>query len=140
VATTGKRRTTVLLVDDEPFFLQLLSDFFTEEEFGVITAANGGDAVARARKHRPDLILLDLHMPAPDGLATCKTLKADKATREIPVIILTAEESTELNQMAFDAGAQVTALKSMKLDRLMNIVDVVLQTRKLPDPRILPEA
>jgi two-component system alkaline phosphatase synthesis response regulator PhoP len=140
VATTGKRRTTVLLVDDEPFFLQLLSDFFTEEEFGVITAKNGGDAVARARKHRPDLILLDLHMPAPDGLATCKNLKADKATRGIPVIILTAEESTELNQMAFDAGAQVTALKSMKLDRLMNIVDVVLQTRKLPDPRILPEA
>jgi len=66
--------------------------------------------------------------PGLDAIVTCEILKANQATSRIPVIILTAEESVELNQMAFEAGAQATMLKSMSHDRLMNIVDVFIQT------------
>jgi CheY-like chemotaxis protein len=139
VVAKTRTKTTVLLVDDESFFLEVLSDLFNHREYSIVTAASGREGLEQARRHRPDVILLDLHMPSPDGIETCKLLKADETTREIPVVILTAEESLELNQMAFGAGAQATMLKSMSLDRLINFVDVILQTRTVPDPRILPE-
>ncbi len=127
---TAKHRpqTTVLIVDDEPFFHKVLSELFGQRECRVVTAATGEEAVKQAMHHRPDVIILDFHMPGLDGIATCKILKANQATSRIPVIILTATESMELNQMAFEAGAQATVLKSMSQDRLMNIVDVFIPT------------
>lgn len=127
---TAKQRpqTTVLIVDDEPFFHKVLSELFGQRQCRVVTAATGEEGVKQAGRLRPDIIILDFHMPGLDGIATCKILKADQATRAIPVIILTASESAELNQMAFEAGAQATVLKSMSHDRLMNIVNVFIQT------------
>ena len=123
-----KPQTTVLIVDDEPFFHKVLSELFGQGQCRVVTASTGEEGVRQAGRLRPDVIILDFHMPGLDGIATCKILKADQATRAIPVIILTAEESVELNQMAFETGAQATVLKSMSHDRLMNIVDVFIQT------------
>jgi len=128
MAVEHRHKTTVLIVDDEPFFRKVLSDLFGQKQWRVVTAATGEEAVKQAMHLRPDVIILDFHMPGLDGIATCKILKANQATSRIPVIILTAEESVELNQMAFEAGAQATVLKSMSHDRLMNIVDVFIQT------------
>jgi CheY-like chemotaxis protein len=119
-------KTTVLIVDDEPFFRKLLSDLFGQKQCRVVTAATGEEAMKQAIHLRPDVIILDFHMPGLDGVATCKILKANQATSRIPVVILTAEESVELNQMAFEAGAKATVLKAMSHDRLMNIVDVFI--------------
>ena len=121
-------KTTVLIVDDEPFFRKVLSDLFGQKQCRVVSVPTGEEGVKQAMHLRPDVIILDFHMPGLDGIATCKILKANQATRAIPVIILTAEESVELNQMAFEAGAQATVLKSMSHERLMNIVDVFIQT------------
>jgi len=128
MAVEHRHKTTVLIVDDEPFFRKVLSDLFGQKQWRVVTAATGEEAVKQAMHLRPDVIILDFHMPGLDGIATCKILKANQATSRIPVIILTAEESVELNQMAFEAGAQATVLKSMSHDRLVNIVDVFIQT------------
>lgn len=128
MADERTHKTTILIVDDEPFFRKYLSDLFGKKQCRVVTAATGEEAVKQARRLRPDVIILDFHMPDLDGIATCKMLKADQATGRIPVIILTAEETVELSQMAFEAGAQATVLKSMSQDRLMNIVDVFIPT------------
>ena len=128
MAVEHRHKTTVLIVDDEPFFRKVLSDLFGQKQWRVVTAATGEEAVKQAMHLRPDVIILDFHMPGLDGIATCKILKANQATSRIPVIILTAEESVELNQMAFEAGAQATVLKSMSQDRLINIVDVFIPT------------
>jgi CheY-like chemotaxis protein len=126
-------KSTLLLVDDDPLFLRYLATLFPRKEYEVVTASNGQDAVKHARRLKPDLIILDLDMPKPDGIETCKILRADEATKEIPVVILTATEDLELNQKAFDAGAQVTVLKSVNRERLANIVDVVLQAKGVGD-------
>ena len=128
MAVEHRHKTTVLIVDDEPFFRKVLSDLFGQKQCRVVTVATGEEAVKQAMHLRPDVIILDFHMPNLDGIATCKILKANQATSRIPVIILTAEESVELNQTAFEAGAQATVLKSMSHDRLMNIVDVFIPT------------
>ena len=127
MAAEHRYKKTVLIVDDEPFFRKVLSDLFGQRQCRVVTAATGEEAMKQAMHLRPDVIILDFHMPDLDGIATCKILKANQATSRIPVIILTAEESSELNQMAFEAGAQATVLKSMSHDRLVNIVDVFIQ-------------
>ena len=134
MAAEHTHKTTVLIVDDEPFFRKLLSDLFGQKQCRVVTAATGEEAMKQAMHLRPDVIILDFHMPGLDGIATCKILKANQATGRIPVIILTAEESSELNQMAFEAGAQATVLKSMSQDKLMNIVDVFIPTRTSSGP------
>ncbi len=134
----GKRK--VLLVDDDPLFLRYLTRLFPRKEYEVVTVSSGKEALEQARRLRPDLVILDLDMSDLDGIKTCKLLKAEEATRQIAVIILTAMESLELNQMAFDAGAQAMVLKSMNRERLLNIVEVVIQSKSVTDSAAVPEA
>lgn len=124
-------KSKLLLVDDDPLFLRYLATLFPRKEYEVVTASNGQEAVQHARRLKPDLIVLDLDMPKPDGIETCKILKADQATKRIPVVVLTATDSLEVNQKSFEAGAQVTVLKSVSRERLANIVDVVLQSKNV---------
>lgn len=140
MADEKKGKKKVLLVDDDPLFLRYLTRVFPRKEYEVVTVSSGKEALEQARRLRPDLVILDLDMPDPDGIETCKLLKAEEATRQIAVIILTAMESLELNQMAFDAGAQAMVLKSMNRERLLNIVEVVIQSKSVADSAAVPEA
>lgn len=85
----ASRHFTVLLIDDEPTNLALLSDILERRGLELMTARNGETGLEIARAGRPDLILLDVMMPGIDGFETCRRLKADPATREIPVIFST---------------------------------------------------
>lgn len=129
-------KSKLLLVDDDPLFLRYLTTLFPRKDYEVVTAPNGRDAVKHARRLKPDLIILDLDMPKPDGIEVCKTLKKDEATKDIPIVILTATESLEVNQKSFDVGAQATVLKSVNRERLMNIVDVIIQSKSVADPSV----
>lgn len=134
MAGESTKKIEVLLVDDDAFFLKFITHFFARKGYEVSTASNGEEALEYARSYQPDIIVLDVDMPAPDGIETCKILKADEATRQIPVIILTATESVELNQKAFTAGAEGTVLKTMSQERLLNLVDVAVSTKKVAVP------
>lgn len=128
-------KTRVLLVDDHPLFLRYMAHFFRREEYELVTAESGEKAVEQARQLQPDLIILDLEMPGLDGIETCRILRADETTRGIPVIILTASESLEVNRKAFGAGAQATVLKSMSREQLLNVVEITLNSKKIGDSR-----
>lgn len=132
-------KAKVLLVDDQPFFIRYHSAILTGKGYQVITALNGQEALEQARRHRPDLIILDLEMPPPNGIETCEILKTDGATRQIPIIILTATKSLKLNEMAFKAGAEATVYKSVSPERFLNMVGVVLGTEKV-DPLLDPQS
>lgn len=128
-------KTRVLLVDDSPLFLRFLAHFFRHGEYELLTAESGEKAVEQARQLQPDIVILDLEMPGLDGIETCHILRADETTRRIPVIILTASESLEVNRKAFGAGAQATVLKSMSREQLMNIVEITLMSKNIADSR-----
>ncbi|MFQ5918073.1 MAG: PleD family two-component system response regulator [Candidatus Binatia bacterium] len=133
-----REKTTVLLVDDEPFFLRYLSDFFAGQEYQVVIASNGNKALENAGRLQPSLIVLDLEMSALNGIETCRMLKADEATREIPVAILIGMENMNLSQIAFEAGAEVTMLKSMSPDQLLDMVEMVMRTENVSEPLAVP--
>ena len=98
---------TILVVDDEPAIAQIAGDYLRHGGFGVITAANGAEALALARAQRPDLIVLDLGLPRMDGLEVAKTLRREG---DVPIIMLTArvEESDRLAGLELGADDYMT--------------------------------
>jgi putative two-component system response regulator len=103
-APDSQEKRTVLAVDDDPESLQLIHAML-KGEFRVRLASNGEQALQAARElPRPDTILLDLMMPGLDGYEVCRRLKADPATKNIPVILLTAKVQVQDAQLGFDAG------------------------------------
>lgn len=98
-------QATVLVVDDTPQNLALMRDLL-DQDYTVKLAPNGARALKIAMAAPPpDLILLDIMMPDMDGYEVCRRLKADPATRDIPVIFLTARSEAEDEQLGFDLGA-----------------------------------
>ena len=77
------------MVDDDPNAVKYLSVMLSEQGYAVATAGNCEDALAAARKHRPDLITLDIHMPRKSGVFFYHRLKADEAFRSVPVVVVT---------------------------------------------------
>jgi formate hydrogenlyase transcriptional activator len=96
---------TVLIIDDEPLNVDLLEQELAAAGFATLSAADGERALELTAKERPDLILLDVMMPGLDGFAVCERLKAADATRDIPIIFLTALTDTIEKVRAFRAGA-----------------------------------
>lgn len=96
--------STVLVVDDEKHNRSLLTELLGAD-YRLILAKNGEQALERARAHRPDLILLDVLMPGMDGHAVLRQLKHDDATRDIPVIFITALDSTIDEEKGLELGA-----------------------------------
>lgn len=80
----------ILIVDDDANYRKLLADVLKAEGYATLTAENGERAIAMARSAKPRLILIDVQMPVLDGLSAVKVLKADRDTRLIPVIAITA--------------------------------------------------
>ena len=97
---------TLLAVDDEPTNLELIQMAVEESGLDVelITAANGLEAIERARQIRPSLVLMDLKMPVLDGWTATRRLKSDPATASIPVIALSAQAMAGDRERALSAG------------------------------------
>lgn len=128
----GERATTILVIDDQPFFTTMLRNVLEQQGFKVLAAGGGPEGIALAKQARPDAILLDVEMPGMDGFAVCEALKADPEVKHIPVMILTSTDDAKLNQKAFTVGADITALKAVSGERLVNTLRLALMQRKAP--------
>ena len=128
----------LLLVDDQPFFLATTKEILTAAGFLVQTASNGPAALEVARMHRPDAVLLDVAMPGFDGFETCRRLRAHPVTSRIPVIFLTASTDARLTERAFAVRAQATLQKGASIDRLRNLLQLLLASSRAPAQRRAP--
>jgi signal transduction histidine kinase len=96
---------TILIVDDTLINLEIATAFLEHRGYRVVVARNGDEGIERAGLVRPDLILLDVMMPGPDGFETCRRLNAGERTRDIPVILMTALTDTAKKLAGFAVGA-----------------------------------
>ena len=96
---------SILIVDDTPTNLDVLVDYFHDLGFDVLVATDGHSALEQMGHAKPDVILLDVMMPGMDGFETCRRLKADPATANIPVIFMTALSDAREKIIGFEAGA-----------------------------------
>jgi len=120
----------ILVVDDTPQNVKLLGDLLAVKGFAVATAADGKAALELARARPFDLVLLDVMMPGIDGFEVCERLRADGATRDIPVIFLTALDDTFDKVRAFSAGAVDFVTKPFRSEELLARVGTHLALRQ----------
>lgn len=110
----------VLVVDDDPAVTNLLATLLFEEGFSPITTTSGQEALQILRTDTPDLVLLDLMMPFVSGSMVCKQLKADEATKHIPVIVISGDGRAQ--KKVHEIGADDFVLKPFDLDDVINRV------------------
>ena len=109
----------ILVVDDEVYILHILDFSLGAEGYEVITAADGEEAIEKARTERPDLVVLDIMMPKVDGFEACRRLKGDPETNQIPVILLTAKGREVDRQMGIEVGADDYIIKPFSPTKLI---------------------
>ena len=108
----------ILLVEDNEMNLDMLSRRLARQGFEVVSAQDGAAGVAKATAEKPELILMDMSLPVVDGWEATRRLKADPATRAIPVIALTAHAMAEDREKAMAAGCDDYDTKPIELPRL----------------------
>jgi DNA-binding response OmpR family regulator len=129
--STTEGRSTVLVVDDTPADVSGLLEVLTREGFETFVASDSESALAQAQRAMPDLILLNQNISGIDGLETCRRLKADPATREIPVILMTARSEGADRIECFAAGAADYVVKPLRHDEVLVRVRMQLGLRRL---------
>jgi len=117
------RKEKVLIIDDDPVIEKLVSTLLQSRSYNVITASDGVEGLEKAKIEHPNLILLDIVMPTMNGYEVCDELKKDKDTKEIPIVMLTSEESREAVKTAYRAGADDYIVKPINLTMLLAKMD-----------------
>jgi len=124
----GTRVTTrVLLVDDDPKIVPLLQRGLAFEGFTVFTAMDGESGLEAARRHRPQVVLLDIAMPGPDGFEVCRRLRLED---DVPIIMLTARDDVSDKVSALNLGADDYVAKPFAFDELVARIRAVLRRRR----------
>ena len=116
----------ILIVEDDPKTVKLLRDLLGSVGYITTEAGDGKQAVTMARKLKPSLILMDIHLPVMSGKAATRLLKADSATKNIPVIALTASIIKEHVQKMYDAGCDDYLSKPFSIKPLMDKISEYL--------------
>jgi two-component system alkaline phosphatase synthesis response regulator PhoP len=125
-----KRDTRILLVDDEPDILEIIGYNLSSDGYQVITAENGVEAIAQAKKHKPHLIILDVMMPEMDGIEACEKIRAIPELSETVITFLTARGEDYSQVAGFEAGADDYITKPIKPKVLISKVKALLRRFK----------
>lgn len=125
------KKGVILIVDDNPTNLEILFDFLADYEFTVLVAEDGESAIARAEYAPPDLILLDILMPGIDGYETCRRLKANELTKDIPIIFMTALSDTVDKVKGLTLGAVDYITKPLQHEEILARIELHLKLRNL---------
>src|SRR5207302_1461139 len=113
------RPARILIADDNPQGVELLEAYLAATDYDTQTAADGEETLRQVRDWKPDLILLDIMMPKISGFEVCKRLRADPATRNIAVLMITALDQPSDVDKAVDAGTDDFITKPINKDVLL---------------------
>jgi PAS domain S-box-containing protein len=127
----NSNKAVIVIVDDKPTNLGVLFDFLTDSGFKVLVAQDGESAIQKVEYAHPDLILLDVMMPGIDGFETCRRLKANPSTQDIPVIFMTALSDTVDKVKGFSLGAVDYVTKPVQQEEVRARVNTHLTIRNL---------
>jgi two-component system, OmpR family, alkaline phosphatase synthesis response regulator PhoP len=122
-----KKGQKILIVDDEQDILELIRHTLNKEGFEVHVAVNGQQAIEKAKKLLPDLILMDVMMPVMDGMEACRLIKDDSSVKDIPIVFLTARSEEFAELAGFEAGADDYIAKPIRSRVLLSRIKAILR-------------
>ncbi len=125
-----KKDIKILLVDDEPDILEIVGYNLSSEGYQLSTAANGVEAISKAKKVKPHLIIMDVMMPEMDGIEACENIRKDKSLANTIITFLTARGEDYSQVAGFDAGADDYITKPIKPKVLVSKVKALLRRLK----------
>jgi len=131
VRPTGPTKGDILIVDDNPINLDLLSSMLQKQDYRVRVATNGMRALAAARSVQPDLVMLDINMPEMDGYEVCRRLKAGDFTRDVPVIFISALDEAMDKVKAFQSGGADYVTKPFQFEEVLARIENQLKISRL---------
>ncbi len=132
-----KKEIKILLVDDEADILEIVSYNLQQEGFQIFTAVNGKEAIAKAKKEIPHLIIMDVMMPEMDGMEACEAIRKIPELSNVIITFLTARNEDYSQVAGFDAGADDYIAKPIKPKLLVSKVKALL--RRLKDEEVNSE-
>ena len=118
---------TILIVEDNELNMKLFHDLLEAHNYQTLQTRDGSDALALAREHMPDLILMDIHMPGMDGLTAFKELQKIQGTKNIPVIALTADAMDGDIKKALNMGFKGYTTKPIDVLKFVKTIDDILE-------------
>lgn len=116
----------ILIMDDEPDVRKMVTGRLKKAGYDVIEAANGERGLEMLLSEKPDMVLLDLAMPGLDGAAVCRRIKADNATKNIPVMLFTASIIKPISESAKEMGADDYIAKPFDSKELLEKIRILL--------------
>lgn len=122
----------IMIADDDPILLLALTKQLTQRGHKIFTARDAMQAVMVTMRELPDVILLDIGMPAGTGFEALKRLQASTKTAVIPVVIITSDGNPELESKAKESGAARLLRKGFSCDQLLDELSLVMQTQTAP--------
>ena len=123
------KKTTILIADDEENVRRVVVKMLGDE-YVVLEATNGWEAVDTANGQKPDLILMDIMMPKMDGYLACSKIKADQATRHIPIVMLTAVGQELNKKLAHTMGGEGYITKPFAQQDLLDAIYRLMKSAK----------
>jgi DNA-binding response OmpR family regulator len=118
----------ILVIDDEPEITDVIETFLAEAGYQCLTENTPQEAIDKARKFKPDVILLDIMMPGVDGYSICQQLRAEPDFAHVPIIFLTGKDRGEDMGRSFKSGGDMFIKKPFSCERLLEIVNIVLMS------------
>jgi len=116
----------IMVVDDEPNIVDVITTRLKANDYQVVAACDGLEALELVKKERPDLVILDLMLPKLDGYQVCNQLKSDEELKDIPVIMLTSLGKANEIREGLDKGADAYVAKPFNWDKLAGIISGLL--------------
>src|SRR5580765_3836825 len=124
-----KNQIRVLVVDDEPDVVEILSYNLNKANYQVYKAYDGMSAISSAIDHLPDLIIMDIRMPGKSGIETCREMRSRTDLKNIPVLFLTADSDEYTSLNAHEAGGNHFITKPIRPSILMNVIVELLKDK-----------
>ena len=121
---------SILIIDDDTKFVEILVDLATHKGFKCLTAYDGQSGIKLAQQYNPSAIILDIGLPAGDGLDVMRRLATLAQTAFVPVIIVTGRDDSATKKQSLEAGAKAFLQKPVEQDELLDAIEKILISEK----------
>jgi DNA-binding response OmpR family regulator len=129
-------RKKILIVEDDPDLLMGLKLRLSANDYDVILAGNGMAGIAQMRKHKPDLMILDLGLPAGDGYSVLERMRINETLSSMPVIVFSGRDRVGNQDRALKAGASSFLQKPVENDTLLAAIRLILKEERCTTPLV----